>query len=115
MTPSSFTQLDEQREIKHVLNADGKTACSVIRPINQPPNVPLWCDVCGFPLKDTRDYHAHLEVGCCGRCQDEFYCSNAEEWKENKEAVLKRYYDSGKFDSYVEQRLLSWKPRVRLK
>jgi hypothetical protein len=116
MTPfllSSFQQLDNDREIAYVQHPSTKaTSCCVIRPLNQPNNVPLFCALCELPLKDTSDFHAHLESQCCNMCKDVFQRPNKQQWDNDGWRPSK---DSKAWSSYMETRLASWKPRVRLK
>ncbi len=93
-----WVSYDSYREIKST--KQGKIL--VIRPVERNTIVPLFCDICGFPMKTLEDSIAFRKSGCCERC--DLHWSKKEIDKESEE-----------WKEYMEVRVLSSKPNIQFK
>lgn len=62
--------------------------------------VPLFCDLCKFPMKSLDDGISHREHGACKSCSDSFVYHKHLSFKNNKEALMK----SKEWSDYIKSR-----------
>ena len=49
---------------------------------SETPNIPLFCEVCGFMFASKADEETYEKFKCCETCADKWAYSRSEEWKE---------------------------------
>lgn len=73
----SWENLDSEKQVKFLSNG----SVAIIKPKQSDSNiVPLFCKVCEFPMRNSNDFYAYKEFGCCEKCELKFARTNKEKW-----------------------------------
>jgi hypothetical protein len=102
---SAWKKFDEARNFKI------KEGVLVIKPNDKEKIVPIFCEVCDFPMKSVDDFLSFKEYECCDKCKIYIVAKHVEQWKTG----WRPRKDSEEMKHYVEFRTESFKPTIRFK
>lgn len=73
----NWEKLDEKKQIKFLHNG----SVVIIKPSLEDKNlVPLFCNLCELPMKDSEDFYSFREFQCCKCCELSFARTNRVNW-----------------------------------
>lgn len=62
-------------------------------------NIPTFCPVCGYALRNIEDKFSYLSYKCCNSCENKWVYRNIEDWKSGKRPT------NDELQNYVNEKL----------